>query len=89
MTSYNKLYDKIIKSENCNNIKFNEFKLFLEKTGFQLVRTRGDHHMYVFDGLDEIINIQPNGKNAKAYQIKQVRFIVNKYKLGGNFDEQI
>lgn len=87
MTSYNKLYDKIIKSENYNNIKFSEFQLFLEKTGFQLIRTRGDHYIYALNGLDEIINIQPSGKNAKSYQIKQVRLIINKYKLGGNFDE--
>jgi len=30
-------------------------------------------------GFDEIINIQPNGNKAKAYQVKQVREIIVKY----------
>ena len=34
-------------------------------------------------GFDEIINIQPNGSKAKAYQVKQVREIIVKYKLSG------
>lgn len=35
-----------------------------------------------------IINIQPDGKNAKKYQVKQIRQIVEKYKLGGDSDEE-
>ena len=31
---------------------------------------------------DEIINIQPIGSKAKPYQIKQIRNIFLKYKLG-------
>ncbi len=31
----------------------------------------------------EIINLQPAGSKAKAYQVKQVRNLVVKYKLAG------
>lgn len=31
--------------------------------------------------MDEIINMQPRGSQAKAYQVKQVRDIIVKYQL--------
>jgi len=34
-------------------------------------------------GIEEIINIQPNGAKAKPYQVKQVRKLIIRYKLGG------
>jgi hypothetical protein len=30
----------------------------------------------------EILNLQPNGNSAKAYQVKQVRKVILQYKLG-------
>jgi predicted RNA binding protein YcfA (HicA-like mRNA interferase family) len=47
-------------------------------------RIKGDHHIFYKDGIEEIINLQPlrDGK-AKAYQVKQVRRIILKYKLHG------
>ena len=36
------------------------------------------------EGVDEIINIQPQGNKAKAYQVKQVRNLILKYKYGGD-----
>jgi len=32
--------------------------------------------------VNEIINLQPKGGQAKPYQVKQVRNIIVKYKLG-------
>lgn len=45
-------------------------------------RTRGDHHILTHDGVVEIINLQPRGSLAKPYQVKQVRQLVFKYRLG-------
>jgi hypothetical protein len=42
---------------------------------------RGSHHIFFREGIEEIINLQPKGQNAKPYQVKQVRNIVTKYKL--------
>jgi len=33
--------------------------------------------------MAEIINLQPVGSKAKAYQVKQVRNLIVKYKLAG------
>jgi hypothetical protein len=35
------------------------------------------------EGVEEILNLQPNGSQAKAYQVKQVRAVILKYQLGG------
>jgi hypothetical protein len=35
------------------------------------------------EGIEEIINLQPKGAKAKAYQVRQVRQLIVKYGLGG------
>jgi hypothetical protein len=44
-------------------------------------RIKGSHHIFTKNGVEEIINIQPLGAKAKAYQVKQVRNLILKYKL--------
>jgi hypothetical protein len=43
--------------------------------------TGGSHRIFYRDDIEEIINIQPKGNQAKPYQVKQVRNILLKYKL--------
>jgi len=44
-------------------------------------RKKGDHHIFYKEGVENIINLQPLGDGkAKAYQVKQVRGIIFKYK---------
>ena len=45
-------------------------------------RVRGSHHIFNLDGVDEILNIQPRGSMAKPYQVKQVRGVIIRYRLG-------
>jgi hypothetical protein len=55
--------------------------------GFLLVAFfTGDHHIFTHEGVIEIINIQPKGSHAKPYQVRQVRNIILKYRLGGEND---
>lgn len=88
MTRYEKLYRKIIIEGN-TSVSFTDFQFFVEKLGFS-VRCNGDHFIYTMDGIMDILNLQPdrNGKDAKKYQVKQVRRIVEKYKLGGDSVEE-
>ena len=37
-------------------------------------------------GVAEMINLQREGSKAKPYQVRQVRFIMLKYQLGGISD---
>jgi len=59
----------------------------LRRLGFD-ERIRGSHHIFTKDGIEEILNLQPKGANAKPYQVKQMRNVILKYKLGGD-DEPV
>ncbi|MGH2397783.1 MAG: type II toxin-antitoxin system HicA family toxin [bacterium] len=45
-------------------------------------RVKGDHHIFTKDGIEEILNLQPKGSMAKPYQVKQVRDVIVRHKLG-------
>jgi len=48
-------------------------------------RTRGSHHIFSKEGVEELINLQRHGNNAKAYQVRQVRAILKRHGFtGGN-----
>ena len=85
MGQYEKLLLRILSGTSDTNITFEEIKKVLISFEFE-ERIRGSHHIYYKDGIDEIINVQPKGSKAKAYQVKQVRNLILKYKLGGELD---
>ena len=80
MATLEKLMYSIMSGTQDSNIKFSDLQKILEVLDFQC-RIKGDHFIYWKNGIDEIINIQPNGNKAKAYQVKQVRNIILKYGL--------
>lgn len=80
MATLEKLFYLIMSGTQDRNIKFMDLQKILEVLGFQC-RIKGDHFIYWRDGIDEIINIQPDGNKAKPYQVKQIRNIILKYGL--------
>ena len=74
MPIVDKILAEVMRGTQDKNIRFSELQKLLEALGFQC-RIKGDH------GIDEIINIQPDGNKAKAYQVKQVRSLILKYKM--------
>lgn len=80
MATLEKLFYSIMSGTQDRNIKFSDMQKVLEVLGFQC-RIKGDHFIYWRDGIDEIINIQPDGNKAKPYQVKQIRNIILKYGL--------
>ena len=85
MSKFDKLFIQIMSGTQDSNISFNDLQKALTLLGF-MVRIKGDHFIYTKDGVDEIINIQPKGNKAKPYQVKQVRSVILKYKMGGKFN---
>ena len=83
MSQYEKLLIAVLSGRRDSNIAFSDLQKLREVLGFS-VRIKGDHFIYYQDGIEEILNIQPDGNKAKPYQIKQVRNIILKYKLGGD-----
>ena len=80
MATLEKLFYSIMSGTQDGNIKFTHLQKILEVLGFQC-RIKGDHFIYWRDGIDEIINIQPDGNKTKPYQVKQIRNIILKYGL--------
>ena len=62
------------------DIRFSDLCALLRRLGFD-ERIRGSHHVFVRDGLDEILNLQPIGSDAKVYQVRQVRLLILKHGL--------
>lgn len=77
-----KLLDKILRGASDANIQFDGLCHLLRLLGFDM-RTRGSHHIFTKPEVEEILNLQPRGAHAKPYQVKQVRQVIVKYRLGG------
>lgn len=82
MGKYDKLLLKIILGSSDANISFDELRELLKRLGFQ-ERTRGSHHVFRKEGVEEKINLQSDAAKAKPYQVRQVRSILVKYHLAG------
>jgi predicted RNA binding protein YcfA (HicA-like mRNA interferase family) len=65
------------------NIAFTDLANLLKHFGFDMI-IKGSHHVFRKDGVIEKVNLQKEGNKAKPYQVRQVRNIIVKYKLGGN-----
>jgi len=80
MGKYEKLITTILSGRSDQSIRFTELTHLLSAMGFN-ERINGDHHIFYKQGIEEILNLQPKGSQAKAYQVKQVRNLILKYRL--------
>jgi len=83
MSKVKKTLEKILRGTSDAGIAFDDLCSMLRHLGFD-ERIRGSHHIFTRDDVEEILNLQPRGDGkAKPYQVKQVRNVIIKYKLGG------
>jgi len=85
MGKHEKLLLKILSGAADANIQFEDLCSLLKHLGFDM-RVRGSHHIFRKEAVIEKINLQHDGNKAKPYQVKQVRNVILKYKLGGGGD---
>ena len=76
-----KTLERILRGTSDANIRFADLLALLRALGFR-EHIRGGHHIFSRDGIEDIINVQPNGSISKRYQIKRVRQLIHKYRLG-------
>ncbi len=82
MSKYQKILLNLLLSKSDKNINFEDLVYLLKYLDFD-ERIKGSHHIFTKIGIKEVINIQPIENNkAKPYQVKQIRNIILKYKLG-------
>lgn len=80
MSRPKKTLRSVLLGQSDANIGFSDLCSLLSALGF-VERTRGDHHIFYRTDIEEILNLQPRGSQAKAYQVRQVRSVILKYKL--------
>lgn len=76
------ILNQVLRGQSDANIRFADLRGLVLRLGFK-ERVRGRHHIFWKEGIEEIINLQPKGSKAKPYQVKQVRHVILRYKLGG------
>ena len=82
MSRLDKLLSKLLRGTSDANFRFDDLRYVVDRLGFS-ERIVGGHHVFVRDDIAEQIVIQRRGKDAKEYQVDQVRRVVRKYRLGG------
>lgn len=80
MSKFEKALDKLLRGRSDQNFEFEGLRHILLRLGFD-ERIKGSHHIFTRDNVIEILNLQPKGSQAKAYQVKQVREILLRYRL--------
>jgi predicted RNA binding protein YcfA (HicA-like mRNA interferase family) len=62
-------------------LSFAEFRSVLEAYGRRLERVRGSHHVYRHNAVPRPLPIEPEGKDARAYQLRQAHAMIDRYGL--------
>ena len=81
MGKYEKLLARIREGHSDANIPFSDLCGLLLRLGFE-ERVRGSHHVFTREGVEELINLQRDARHAKGYQVRQVRTVILRYRLG-------
>ncbi|MFH0926805.1 MAG: type II toxin-antitoxin system HicA family toxin [bacterium] len=81
MSNYERLLQQILEGKADANIVFSDLCNLLLHYGFEM-RVSGSHHIFRKTGIAEKTNLQKDNNKAKPYQVKQVRNMILKYKLG-------
>ena len=68
-------------------ISFRDFESLLEAYGFRLVRVSGSHRIYRHEQLRRSLSVQPDGKDAKAYQVRMLLGMIDEFGLRLRDDE--
>lgn len=87
MARITKVLEAVLRGTSDANIRFADLCNLLNALGFEQ-REKGSHRIFWRDEVEEIVNVQPlaNGK-AKPYQVRQIRDIIVRYRLGEYQDE--
>ena len=80
MTKPERLYQLLLISTS-RSISFRDFERLLLAFGFKLDRTTGSHRQYVHPAIPRAFPVQPGGKDAKRYQLRELLELVERYAL--------
>ncbi len=79
------LYQKCL--DQRGTLGFRDFEALLSDLGFELVRQSGSHRTYIHPDIERPFPVQVDGKDAKRYQVRQLRDMILRYGLKLQADE--
>ena len=62
-------------------LAFRDFERLLEAYGFTHERTKGSHRLYTHPKVPRAFPIQPEGKDAKRYQVRELLALIKAHDL--------
>ena len=77
-----KFLERLLLGQSDANTNFDDLCALLRELGFE-ERIKGSHHIFRLESVHERINLQSDDKQAKIYQVRQVRDIILRYGLRG------
>ena len=75
-----KLYAMLMQSTN-RSVDYRDFIALVEAFGFVQARTKGSHRSFAHPTCPKLLVLQPNGKEAKRYQVREFLDIVEGFGL--------
>lgn len=81
MNKHEKLRLAILSRQSDANVDFTALCNMLQHFGFDM-RIRSSHHVFKKPSVPERITLQPQGRHAKPYQVRQVRKVLEDYQIG-------
>jgi predicted RNA binding protein YcfA (HicA-like mRNA interferase family) len=75
-----KLYALLLQSSS-RSIAYRDFEKLVLAFGFNFVRMNGSHAIYTHPKLPRPFPIQPEGKDAKRYQVRELLELIEQYAL--------
>jgi hypothetical protein len=64
-----------------SGLRFREAQALAQAAGFHLTRVTGSHRIFTHQSLPELLNLQDVRGQAKAYQVRQLLSLIERYNL--------
>lgn len=80
MVKPSKLFALLLENSN-RDVSFRDFLALIVALGFVHSRTKGSHQSFVHVKCPKLLVIQPKGKDAKRYQVRELLDMVEQYGL--------
>lgn len=80
MTQIAKLYARLLDNPKLS-ISFRDFLALVEAFGFTHRRTKGSHQSFGHPDCPRLLVLQPKGKDAKRYQVREFLDMIEEFGL--------
>lgn len=80
MTRIDKLHERL-RANPGQLLVFQDFVTLIEAFGFVHVRSKGSHRSYSHPACPHLLVIQPKGKEAKRYQVREFLGMIEEHNL--------